>query len=234
LLEQLACEPPVGWADLAVAVFRHPLVQADRGVQVHQAAALVLGHLHVGDLDQFAQALLRDAGELGELAWQVDRGVAPQLAEQVVPDHCSLVVKAVQAQRLPEARIIRAVDAAAGEHDAVAADRAVAARMAAQRRAVRAEDVGVYDPEAWRGQRREDRRMASYRVGHAFAAPEAGGDELPGVAAVALRARPADRLAPVPARLSEQPVRFAVGRPDLLAAAVAVADVDPALEADGP
>jgi len=111
LLEQLAREPPVRRAQLAVAVVGHPPVEADDGVQVHQAAALVLRHLHVGHLHQLTQALLRHPGEGGELAREVDRGVAPQLAEQVVPDHRALIIEALRAQRLTETRIIQAVHA---------------------------------------------------------------------------------------------------------------------------
>ena len=52
----------------------------------------------------------------------------------------------------------------------------------------------------------------STTVGHALAAPQPGRDELPGVAAVDLRARRAHMRAPVPARLQQHAVRLALGR----------------------
>jgi hypothetical protein len=233
VLEQLAREPPIRWADLLCAVVGHPPVQADDSMQVHQAAVLVLRHLHVGHPDLLVQTLLGDPKQLGELSGEVDRRAAPQLAEQVVPHDGALVIEAVRAQRLPEARVLGGVHAAAGQRDAVAADRPLPARMAPERLTVRAEDVGVHDPERRCCERREERRVPGHGVGDAFAAFEAGRDEVVGVAAVALRARPADRLPPVAARLSEDPVRLAVGRPDLPAPAVPVADIDAPLQADG-
>jgi len=76
--------------------------------------------------------------------------------------------------------------------------------------------------------------VPDHRLGDAFAASQAGGDELPGVAAVALRARGADRFAAVAAGLAQQPVWLAVGRPDLPPAATGFADLDVAAQADGP
>ena len=81
-------------------------VEADDGVEVHEPAALVLGDLYVGGPDELAQLLLRDPEPPRELAREVDRGAAPQLTEQVVPDHCALVVKAFTAQRLTQLRIL--------------------------------------------------------------------------------------------------------------------------------
>jgi hypothetical protein len=115
----------------------------------------------------------------------------------------------------------------------MATDRPIAARMTPPGLAVLAEDVGVHDPERRCGQGHEDRRVPRDRVRDAFAASQAGGDEVVGVATVALRARAADRLAPVAARLPEDPIRLAVGRPDLTPAAVPVAHVNTPLQADG-
>ena len=120
------------------------------------------------------------------------------------------------------------MDAAAGQHDAVLADRAIASRMTPERLTVRAENVGVHDPERRRRQGRKDRRMPGHRFRDALAAAQAGGDEVVGVAAVALRARAAHGLTAVAARLPEDPVGLTVRRPDLTAAAVPVADVDAA------
>jgi hypothetical protein len=77
VFEQLARKPPVRGPGLVGAVVGHPLVETDDGVQVHQAAVLVLGDLDVGDADLLAQCLLGDARVLGELAGQVDRQAAP-------------------------------------------------------------------------------------------------------------------------------------------------------------
>jgi hypothetical protein len=59
VLEQLDGEAPVREPELLGAVGGHGAVQADDGVQVHQAAALVLGDLDVGDPDELAQSRLR-------------------------------------------------------------------------------------------------------------------------------------------------------------------------------
>ncbi len=112
------------------------------------------------------------------------------------------------------------------------ADGRVAARAAASRLAVRSERPGVHEPEARRRQRDEHRRVLGDRRRGRPCRRAARGDQLVGVAAVALGARRADGLAAVAARLAEDPVRLGVGRPDA-PLAVAVAGLDVALEADG-
>ena len=65
--------------------------------------------------DQLVQPLLGHPHQRGELAGEVDRAVAPQLAEQVVPDHRALVIEALGAQRLTQARVVRPVNLAAAD-----------------------------------------------------------------------------------------------------------------------
>ena len=112
------------------------------------------------------------------------------------------------------------------------ADRRVAPRPAAPRLPVRAERARVHEPEARRRQRHEHRRVLGDRVRDALAAAQAGGDQVVGVLAVALRARRADGLAAVPARLAQHAVRLGVGRPHA-PVAVPVAGLDRA-RAAGP
>ncbi|GFJ76468.1 hypothetical protein Phou_006480 [Phytohabitans houttuyneae] len=73
--------------------------------------------------------------------------------------------------------------------------------------------AGVHEAERGSGQGREDGRMAGHVFGDAFAADEAGADELVGVALVALGAGGADGGAAVAARLVDHPIRHA-GRID--------------------
>ena len=107
-------------------------VEAQDAVEVQRAAALELGDLHVGD--PHAQPLLRDAAQPGELARELDRRPPPQLGRERVPEHGVLVVKALRADRLAQARVVLVVDLVARERDAVRAD--------ARRRAV----AGTVEP----------------------------------------------------------------------------------------
>jgi len=111
----------------------------------------------------------------------------------------------------------------------VLTDRSLAARVTPERLAVRAQDVRVHEPERRRRESGKHGRMPSNGFGDALAALQAASDKLPRVAAVALRTRRADGFAAVAARLSEDPVRLALGGPDLPPMAVAIADIDAAL-----
>src|SRR5438034_5980595 len=177
---------------------------------MHEPAGVVLGDLDVGDAGELAQPLLRDAKDRGEVTGEVHGGAPPQLSERVVPDHGGLVVEALQAERLAEARVVLVVHLPAGQPDAVLADGCVAPRAAAAGFAVFAEWAGVDVPEAWCGQCGEHERVGGHAVGYALAAAHAGADQVVGVLTVALRAGRADRLAPVAARLAQYPVRLAV------------------------
>ena len=84
-------------------------------MQVHQPACLVLGDLDVRDPRELPQPLLRDPEHGGEVTGEVDGRAPPQLPERVVPDHRGLVVEALNAQRLAEARVVLVVHLAAGE-----------------------------------------------------------------------------------------------------------------------
>ena len=139
-------------------------------------------------------------------AAQVDRRAAPQLAERVVPDHRAPVVEAVRAQRLAEARVV-ARRARSPQRAGRRAAQTGASRRgpAAARLAVRPEPRASARPEARRGQRHEHRRMLGHGLRDALAAAQARRDQVVGVLAVALRARRADRLAAVPARLPSTP-----------------------------
>ena len=141
------------------------------------------------------------------------------------------MVEAVGADRLAHARVVLVVHAPAGKPHAVRANGRVVAGPAAPRPAVRPVPACVHRAEARRGQRDEHGRVLGDRVGDALAAPEAGDHKLVRVAAVALRARRADGLAPVPAGLAQNPVRLRVRRPHAPAPA-ALADLDPAGQAD--
>ena len=194
-------------------------------MQVHEAAALVLGDLRVGDAYELAQRLLRHAGQPRERAREVDGRAPPQLAERVVPDHRRGVIEALAAQRLAQARLVLVMHPAAGQPDAVRANGRVAAWPAAPRGAVRSEWPGVDEPEAGCRQRDEERRVLGHRLGDGLAAAQSRGDELVGVAAVALGALWADGLAAVAARLAKHAVGLGVGRPDASAAS-AVTDLE--------
>ena len=109
-------------------------------MQVHEPTALVLGDLHVSDAHLLAQPRL---GLVREPARACAAG-RPTCAARARGACCStrtaaLVVEAVGAQRLAQARIVVRVDLAAGERDAVLADRRVAPRPAPPRLPILAE-----------------------------------------------------------------------------------------------
>ncbi len=76
-----------GRVQLVRAVLGHRAVEPHQHVQVHEAAPLVLGDLDVGRADLALERVLRHPGAPRQRAREVDRRVAPQLAERVVPDH---------------------------------------------------------------------------------------------------------------------------------------------------
>ncbi|MDX6706152.1 MAG: hypothetical protein QOI48_1998 [Solirubrobacteraceae bacterium] len=193
---------------------------------MHEPTRLVLGHLDVRHAHQLVHALLRDAEQAGEPARQVDRRATPHLAEQVVPGHRPLVIEAVRAQRFTQTWLVGRVPHRARQRDAVRADRRIPARPAPLRTTLAVRQMDMHRPEARRRQRRERRRMPRHRLGHALAASKPSGDQLPRIAAIALRARPADRLTPIAARLPKQLVRLTIRRPHPPPATVPVANLD--------
>ena len=98
---------------------------------------------------------------------------------------------------------------------------------------VRPDQPRMHDPEARCRERQEHGRVLSDRIRHAFAASEAGGDQVVGVLAVALSAGGAHGLAAVPARLAQHAVRLRVRRPHA-PLAVPIAHLDGAPEPDRP
>jgi hypothetical protein len=121
------------------------------------------------------------------------------------------VVKALDAQRLPETLIVLVMHPAAGHADAVLTGGRVAPHPAPPGLAVRSERSGVHRSEARGGEGDEHERVRGHARRDALPASEAGGDEVVGVLAVALSALRADRLAAVAARLAEDSVRLAGG-----------------------
>ena len=102
-------------------------VEADHGVEVHDAARLELGHFGVAQSGVLAEVFDRHASGAGELAAKGDGGAPPQFRGVPLPDDVGGVVVAVPAQRLPDEPVVVGVAAGAGERAAVRADRLVAA-----------------------------------------------------------------------------------------------------------
>ena len=198
-----------GWR-LAVLAGR---VQADDGVVVDDAAGLVFGDLDEPDPDLRAQLLLGDPGQAGQLAGQVDGEPAPQFRGEGVEQDVPGVVVAVRAHRLAEPRIVGMVGAGAGDVAAVGAAALVASRRGRQGswRPRRLGAGGVHGPEAGGGEGGEHARVRGHGVGDAFAAGQAGADDLPGVVLVDLGAGGADVLAAVAAGDQEHAAGLAVG-----------------------
>src|SRR5215468_4026764 len=96
-------------------------VEADDRVIVDDAAGLVLGHLDESHTSLGAELLLRDPGQPGKLAGQVDGEPAPQFWGKRVEQDVPGVVVAVRAHRPTEPRIFRLVGARAGDVTAVRA-----------------------------------------------------------------------------------------------------------------
>ena len=175
-------------------------------MQVHEPAALVLGDLDVGDAHELAQPLLRHPGLPRERARQVDRSVRRHSSPSALfHSTAPWWSKHSRQSGSPRHGVVLVVHARAGEPDAVLADRRVAARPAAPRLPVRAERARVDGPKLGAVSVTNTRRVLGHRVGDALAAAQAGGDQVVGVLAVALRARRADGLAAVPARLAQHP-----------------------------
>ena len=83
-------------------------VEADDGVEVDHAAALVFGDLGEGDPDLRGERLVGQPGLAGEGAAQGDGEAAPQFGGVGVEQDCAGVVVAVRAQRLAEPVVIPA------------------------------------------------------------------------------------------------------------------------------
>ena len=127
-------------------------VQADDGVEVDDAACLVLGDLDEPDAELVVQRLLGDPGQPGQAAGQVGGEPAPQVGRVGVEQHRGLVVVAVAAHGLAEPGV--GLDVAGGAGD-VAAVRAAAglgvAAGAAGQDGLAAHPAGVHRAERRRG-----------------------------------------------------------------------------------
>ncbi len=176
---------------------------------MHLAAALILGHLHVRRPDLALELALGHAGQSRERAWDVDRRVAPEGAER-----CCSRSPRPRSRSTPGTVAPRGT----GRRPRVSPGSSVGRpceQTGASRRARQGSDrpfapsgCVCTGAEARRGQCEEHRRMVRHRIGHALPTSQTGGDQVVGVIAVALRARRADRLATIPARLPEHTIRL--------------------------
>ena len=133
-------------------------------------------------------------GEAGQVAGQVGGEPAPQVAGVGVEQHGGGVVVAVRAHRLAEPGIVFDVPGRAGDVAAVRAAAGVSvAAGAARQHGLAAHPPGVDRAEGRGGEGGEHARVRGDRLGDAFAAGQAGADELPGVALVDLASRPGRR-----------------------------------------
>src|SRR5262249_54532240 len=193
------------------------------GVEVDQPAALKLRDLGVRQLDPDAVAL----GQLAEAAADADDSAAPQLGGVRVPDHGSLVVVAVRAQRLAQAGVVLFLPPAPGQPPPMWAVVHLAAGWAPGDPATAGDHAGVDGAEGGGGEGGEHTRVGGDRLGNALAAREPGPDELVGVSPVGFGAGRADRGAPVSARDVDGLVRQVLGVQvvkDLASGGVDVAD----------
>jgi hypothetical protein len=202
-------------------------------VEVDRAPCLVLSDLAERHPHHPVKPTPGDPGELGQGALGVLGGAPPQLRCQRVPEHLADVVEAVAADRLAQAALAVAVPLPAAHGAAVRAALVEIPRPAGQQLPAAVAALGVDGAEAGRGKGHEQPRVRADRVGEALATAQAGGDELPGVAAVGLRAGRADALAAVAAGLEQHAAGFVVGGVDLAdLAGGGVGLVDAASEAD--
>ena len=137
-----------------------------------------------------------------------DGGAAPEFAGPAVPDDVRGVVVAVQADRPAQRGVVLGVPGGA-DQPARRAGRRLRSRRIRQGATFpvrRFTLPGVDGPEGGRGEGGEHGRMGGDGGGDAFAAGEAGADELVGVGAVGLRAGWADAGAAVAAGHVEHPV----------------------------
>lgn len=187
-------------------------VQADQGVEVDDRAALELRDLRERHPTPTAQVGHRQPQPGGQGAGQGNGEPPPQLRGGPLPHHVPAVVVAVRAQRLPQPAVALAVRGHAADEPAVRAPRprSCTPRVAASRAAVAGGTGGVGGvdrAERRRGQGGEDQRPPGDRRGDALHPPGGtGGEQMPHVALVFMRAARAHRRAPVPAPLVQDPI----------------------------
>ena len=179
-------------------------VEADQGVEVDQAAVLVLRDLGVLDRGVLAQAGLRHPQVPGDGSAQGDGRAPPQLGGVPLPDDRRRGVVAVRAQRSTRAGVAGLVDRGAPLRASV---RAAGPVVPTSRAAGPPAAVAVHEPERGRGERGEQQRVVRDLLGDGLAPGDPGTDEREGVAGVGARARRADVGAAVPARPVQHPQR---------------------------
>ena len=162
-------------------------VEPDDGVEVDDAAPLVLGDLGVGETGLRGERLAGQPGAAGQRPAERDGEPAPQLGGVRVEQDRAGVVVAVGAQRFAEPVVVAGVLLVAGQADTVRAGPAVPARAAGQH-PVAPHAPGVDGAERRRGEGDEHARMVGDLGGDAFAAGQPGPDELVGVGPVDLGA----------------------------------------------
>ena len=169
-----------------------------------------------------------------ERAPHVDRRVAPQLAEHVVPHHRAARSQSTRGRsaRRGRGRPRRGSPCRRAARRAGRTARRGAGGSAAAGRPARARACARGRSSA-RSSVTNTAGCSATRVGDALAAPQARADQVVGVLAVALGARRADGLAAVAARLTQDPVGLGARAPHP-PAAVAVTRLDVPHEAHGP
>ncbi len=185
-------------------------VEADDGVEMHNAAPLELADLGEGDDELLAQLRKSEPGECGQVAAEGVGEALPQHGRDRVEEHRAGVVIAAGAQRLPEHVVICTVADRAGDDPSVRARFPVAAGVAGQDAPI-ALAAGVDRAEGWGGERDEQARVRAHRFGDAFAAGQAGADEVIRVRPIGLRAGGAARGAAGLAWDAQHAVGFLVG-----------------------
>jgi len=88
-------------------------VEADDGVEVHEAAGLELGDLRERDPDALALGTLAEPGTAGEDSDQLDREAVPQRGGMPVPQHRAVVVVRRRVDRGAQVGIVGVVALAA-------------------------------------------------------------------------------------------------------------------------
>ena len=177
-----------------------------------------------------------ESGEAGQVAGQVGGEPAPQLACAVVEQHGGGVVVAVGAQWPSEPGVVSGCRRGQEMSRPWGQRRCLASRRGRQGSTVlprmRREWTG---PKRGRSEGGEHARVRGDRLGYAFAAGQAGADELAGVAFVDLGAGRADALAAVAARGEQHAAGFGGGVVHGAQLAGGQVDgVDAAFEPDGP
>jgi len=187
-------------------------VEADDGVEVHDATFLIFGHLDVADPGESAQLPLGEASPARQMAGQISGEPAPQLARVSIEEDGSLIVVAIGAQRPAESGISLVVAARAGDVAAVraAAFLVIPARPARQH-GLAAHAPRVHRAEGRGSQGREHARMPGHRLRDALAAGEPGEDQLAGVLLVDPRAGQTHTFAAVAARHQQHTARLGDG-----------------------